>query len=125
MGIYRPYIPSPEPRYSRPAPPPRAALREVLERGRCQTCGNLAAEADMEVDHILPLADGGSNELDNLQLLCSSCHRAKTSRENSRRAKSKRIAARRVQPARRKPRPRFRRKYDRETGRFKTVRTGT
>ena len=31
-----------------------------------------------EVDHIVPVEDGGSNELDNLQGLCHPCHVDKT-----------------------------------------------
>ena len=31
-----------------------------------------------EVDHITPLADGGSNEMINLQALCKPCHSTKT-----------------------------------------------
>jgi len=39
-----------------------------------------------EVDHILPLADGGARlELSNLQPLCGACHAAKTAGEHSRR----------------------------------------
>ena len=34
-----------------------------------------------EVDHVMPLADGGTNAWDNLQALCKSCHSRKTARE--------------------------------------------
>jgi 5-methylcytosine-specific restriction endonuclease McrA len=33
---------------------------------------------DLTVDHIKPLAQGGSNDLTNKQLLCIDCHREKT-----------------------------------------------
>jgi len=36
-----------------------------------------------EVDHIVNLAQGGSEELDNLQLLCEWHHKQKTSKEAS------------------------------------------
>jgi len=34
--------------------------------------------ASSEVDHIIPLARGGTNKLINLQALCKSCHSKKT-----------------------------------------------
>lgn len=40
------------------------------DAGACQGCGSLGTE----IDHI----DGSSGELENLQLLCGECHRAKT-----------------------------------------------
>jgi len=39
-----------------------------------------------ELDHIVPLADGGTHELANMQTLCRPCHRTKTAREATRRA---------------------------------------
>ncbi|MGE5595524.1 MAG: HNH endonuclease [Hyphomicrobiales bacterium] len=49
--------------------------RAVLERDghRCIACG--ATGVRFEVDHVLPLANGGSNELRNLRTLCLPCHR--------------------------------------------------
>jgi 5-methylcytosine-specific restriction endonuclease McrA len=39
-----------------------------------------------ELDHIVPLIDGGGHGLDNLQTLCTPCHKAKTIREARERA---------------------------------------
>jgi hypothetical protein len=51
--------------------------RMVMERayGRCEYCQSLAdyATETFAVDHIIPLSRGGTNELDNLALACSSC----------------------------------------------------
>jgi len=43
----------------------------------CAICGSKARE----VDHIIPVAQGGTDNDDNLQSLCKSCHSKKTARE--------------------------------------------
>lgn len=45
----------------------------------CLKCGDVATE----IDHIIELDKGGTNDLDNLQPLCKACHKAKTSAYNS------------------------------------------
>lgn len=45
------------------------------DRFRCQRCG---AQTQLEIDHIVPVARGGSWDPDNLWVLCRSCHRSKT-----------------------------------------------
>lgn len=47
----------------------------------CLKCGDKATE----VDHIIELAQGGTDEIENLQPLCTACHKAKTARFNSER----------------------------------------
>lgn len=42
----------------------------------------------LEVEHTVPLHMGGTNEPDNLRLMCNPCHRAKTSAEQSARLKA-------------------------------------
>ncbi|MHB8188944.1 MAG: HNH endonuclease [Ferrimicrobium sp.] len=43
----------------------------------CERCGS---ESDLTVDHIIPLARGGSHDIDNLQTLCRSCNSSKGKR---------------------------------------------
>ncbi len=43
----------------------------------CMGCGREMMGRDMEVDHIRPHSQGGSDDLSNLQLLCTSCNRIK------------------------------------------------
>lgn len=52
----------------------RLALWEYYE-GKCQICGQ--SVIDFEVDHIIPVARGGTTGIFNLQLLCRSCNRQK------------------------------------------------
>jgi hypothetical protein len=42
---------------------------------KCVKCG---ADNDITIDHIIPLADGGTNDLSNLQTLCVHCNRLKS-----------------------------------------------
>jgi len=49
----------------------------------CRICAkNGAVRLAVEVDHIQPKAQGGTDDLANLQPLCRSCHDAKTKREH-------------------------------------------
>ena len=65
----------------------RIELRERIldENSVCAKCG-LAGRDFLEVDHIKPLADGGTDDDANLQPLCKPCHAAKTISENVKRA---------------------------------------
>jgi 5-methylcytosine-specific restriction endonuclease McrA len=61
-------------------PIPAAVRRSVLERagGRCQGCGKrFTLTRRPEIDHIVPLAKGGTSEERNLQALCRRCNRSK------------------------------------------------
>jgi 5-methylcytosine-specific restriction protein A len=48
----------------------------------CSKCGD---KNNLEIDHIVALVDGGDNSMNNLNLLCKSCHKEKTIADNSRR----------------------------------------
>ena len=52
----------------------QAALRRrCLDRDgwRCARCGS---PCDLEMHHVKALADGGGNELSNVEMQCASCH---------------------------------------------------
>ncbi len=54
----------------------REIRRAVFERdaGSCVDCGS---NFDLQYDHVIPVALGGASSLENLQLLCADCNRAK------------------------------------------------
>jgi 5-methylcytosine-specific restriction protein A len=54
---------------------------------KCQMKGEPFDESGYEIDHIKELRDGGTNDISNLQALCITCHRVKTSRMTSAMAK--------------------------------------
>ena len=52
---------------------PKAVRQAVLIRDnyRCVKCGS---QKDLQFDHIIAIANGGSNEEANVQILCSVCN---------------------------------------------------
>lgn len=58
---------------------PRRIRKEVIARtsGACVQCGSTE---EPQIDHIKPWSKGGTHALDNLQLLCGPCNRAKGAR---------------------------------------------
>lgn len=48
---------------------------------KCLECGKTNKETTLHVDHIVPVSQGGSDELDNLQTLCQACNLAKSNRK--------------------------------------------
>lgn len=66
--------------HSRPANwSSRRARVLARDRFKCQLCGS---RERLEVDHIVPVARGGSWEPDNLWTLCKECHKRKTYSED-------------------------------------------
>jgi 5-methylcytosine-specific restriction protein A len=64
--------------------------REVRGRGRAKKLRALGYKARgslWELDHVVPLIDGGSHEDSNLQTLCTPCHKKKTAEEAKQRSR--------------------------------------
>lgn len=81
-----------------PAPPKRIAGRRGQERRKriwlkdphCANCGKLVAMHEFELDHRIPLHQGGPDTDDNCQVLCAGiggCHDLKTREEGGYRAR--------------------------------------
>lgn len=58
---------------------------EVFKRDKftCQYCGRSVPDVVLHVDHIKPVAEGGTNEIINLITACSDCNLGKGKRELS------------------------------------------
>ena len=54
----------------------RSAVYTKTE-GHCAICGKFVPYTEFTVDHIVPLAKGGSNDISNLQCACGVCNRIK------------------------------------------------
>ena len=65
-------------RYGR-QPIPRQLRHKVFKRDgyRCRECGASKDETSLEIDHIVPVARGGTNDINNLQTLSRECNRMK------------------------------------------------
>ena len=54
----------------------------ATQRWQCGRCHRMLDEL-YEIDHMIPLFKGGTNDLDNLQALCKDCHAGKTGGERT------------------------------------------
>ena len=68
----------------------------LAAKGQCQACGwRLSPGSCWEIDHVVPLALGGTDEAANLQVLCIACHGDKTARQDvPAQSKARRMQAR-------------------------------
>lgn len=55
------------------------------DKGRCRACGD---RSELQFDHIIPVAMGGSSDPANLQILCGPCNRRKGASITTRRGAS-------------------------------------
>lgn len=64
---------------------PKETKESLLQEQECKcandSCGTTINFSNSQCDHIKPLANGGSNEAENLQMLCISCHKEKCAAE--------------------------------------------
>lgn len=58
---------------------------EVLKRAkfRCELCGVMDKDKALEVDHIVPRNNDGTDDISNLQALCYSCNAMKRDRDDT------------------------------------------
>ncbi len=53
----------------------------VKQCGNCISCLVSFKKTGYHVDHIIPLAAGGGNMIENIQLLCPECNKRKSSKD--------------------------------------------
>lgn len=66
----------------------------VLQRDKylCAPCSDLGRVTEAtEVDHRVPIAEGGTDEPENLQAICRECHKQKTQAESKRARAQRRL----------------------------------
>jgi len=53
---------------------------KVFEKSkfRCSYCGKKADQTSLEIDHIVPVSKGGTNDINNLQAACRRCNQGKS-----------------------------------------------
>ena len=64
-------------------PPPLSESRVVLygqQAGNCKGCGEHFPARNLTIDHIIPESKGGTDHIENLQLLCGACNSTKGDR---------------------------------------------
>jgi 5-methylcytosine-specific restriction endonuclease McrA len=80
-----------------------AKLRIIMERHWCRLCGKPLGDLDdLDWDHVIPLALGGTQTEDNFEPVHKACHKIKTREDVRQISKAKRIIERRN--GQRKPR---------------------
>ena len=71
-------------RTDREAPPPARKRKHELygaQEGHCTGCGVHFPFRNLTIDHVLPKAKGGTDHIENLQLLCQACNSTKGTRD--------------------------------------------
>jgi 5-methylcytosine-specific restriction enzyme A len=58
---------------------PTEVRKYIFQRDnyQCQSCGKIDRQTTLNIDRIIPLVTGGSNDISNLQTLCSQCNQRK------------------------------------------------
>ena len=69
---------------------PKQHRRNIIEsqQNKCNTCSSELSDY-YEIDHIIAMQFGGTDELNNLQALCCECHARKSRTENKKRQQIK------------------------------------
>jgi len=76
-----------------PGTPTRVVKLIKRQKGKCTRCGLYFKNEDvLEVDHIVPKAEGGKDQYKNYQLLHRHCHHEKTAEDKSRQGSARKAS---------------------------------
>jgi 5-methylcytosine-specific restriction endonuclease McrA len=77
-------IREPVPATPRKAMTPKRKLEVLIaNNGRCAKCGDKITDAEWDANHIIPLFQGGADEIANLEPMHRQCHRELTSEKHA------------------------------------------
>lgn len=79
--------------------PKERAILFAERGGICAKCTRKCGVKGWELDHIIPIATGGSDDDENMQVLCDFCHDGKTVGDVGTSAKIKRQAINHTVPS--------------------------
>ena len=81
--------------------PQRIARLFEAGGGRCACCGRKLGPADdYDLDHIIALENGGTDDDDNIQVVCDWCHTIKTAEDHALAGHGRRMATKHSVPKR-------------------------
>jgi 5-methylcytosine-specific restriction endonuclease McrA len=81
-------------------PQRRAAIFQA-RGGRCYLCSrNLTPRDDWDIEHVIALENGGTDDDTNLEVCCDWCHRPKTAEDHATAGHGRRMATKHVVPKR-------------------------
>ena len=61
--------------------PPSIRIQALVHYGhRCIYCGATSKDSELQVDHVIPVSKGGTNEIGNLVIACRACNIGKGKR---------------------------------------------
>jgi len=83
MLIYKPLVVNSMKSDKKREPVGLSKRYNVLNRDgfQCVLCGDSGKDAKLEIDHIIPVSNGGTSSVDNLRTLCFKCNRGKSNKE--------------------------------------------
>jgi len=55
----------------------------MLASGQLWRCAQCGSQENLTIDHVVPMSQGGTDEVENLQFLCRSCNSRKSDKAHT------------------------------------------